>query len=162
MMKYKFDPVKGTITITKEFADALQNPDSDESILLNKFRSNFPNLKIVQRTHASPKKYTNQQGEKFHCNQFKNLTYDNMENFIEALPNHDEYLAEFKFARYHASKLQTNGYVLVRKWFTAQFPEFRTNPMSYLHNLPNLISFADIKEKVANEKRLQENAENVG
>ena len=114
MMKYKFDPVKGTITITKDFADALQS------------------------------------------NQFKNLTYDNMEIFIEALPNHEEYLTEFKFARYHASKLQTSGYVLVRRWFAAQFPKFRENPMFYLHNHPNLISFADIKEQVENEKRNKE------
>lgn len=156
MMKYKFDPVKGTITITKDFADALQNPESEEFELIALFRSNFPNLKIVQRTHKSPTKYTNKQGEKFHCNQFKNLTYNNMEIFIEALPNHEEYLTEFKFARYHASKLQTSGYVLVRRWFAAQFPKFRENPMFYLHNHPNLISFADIKEQVENEKRNKE------
>lgn len=158
MEKYKFDAVNGTITITKDFADALQNPESEESILLNKFRSKFPNLKVVQRTHKSPTKYTNKQGEKFHCNQFKNLTYNNMKIFIEALPNHDEYLAEFKFAKKSASKVQTSGYALVRRWFMAQFPKFRENPMFYLHDHPNLISFADLKEKVESEKNSEEKA----
>ena len=158
MKKYKFDAVNGTITITKDFADALQDPTSEEFALITLFRSNFPNLKIVHKTHKSPRKYTNKQGETFHCNQFKNLTYDNMENFIKALPNHDEYLTEFKFARYCASKLQTCGYVLVRKWFAAQFPKFRENPMFYLHEHPNLISFADIKEQAEAEKNNEKSA----
>ena len=46
-----------------------------------------------------------------------------------------------------ASAIQTNGYTLVRKWFVAQFPEFRKNPLFYLYNSPELVSGAAFLEE---------------
>ena len=107
------------------------------------FQSDFPNLKIAKRTHKSPSKCTSKAtGEKFNCNQFKNLTCDRMEKFIAALPNNEAYKREFEFVRYTASSIQTNGYKQVREWFVAQFPEFRKNPLFYLNNAPEVVDGA--------------------
>jgi hypothetical protein len=46
-----------------------------------------------------------------------------------------------------ASAIQTNGYTLVRKWFVAQFPEFRKNPLFYLSHSPELVSGATFLEE---------------
>ena len=140
METYKYDVVSQTLTVTAKFAKMMNDPSSEEYKLVVQFQRDFPNLRVVKRTHKSPRRYETKSGEKFNCNQFKNLTCDRMEQFIEALPNHDAYLREFKFVRYTASRIQTNGYKLVREWFVAQFPEYRKNPLFYLYNAPELVS----------------------
>ena len=143
MEKYKFDVVSQTLTVTANFADKMNDPSSDEYKLVVQFQSDFPNLKIAKRTHKSPSKCTSKAtGEKFNCNQFKNLTCDRMEKFIAALPNNEAYKREFEFVRYTASSIQTNGYKQVREWFVAQFPEFRKNPLFYLNNAPEVVDGA--------------------
>ena len=143
MEKYKFDVVSQTLTVTANFADKMNDPSSDEYKLVVQFQSDFPNLKIAKRTHKSPSKCTSKAtGEKFNCNQFKNLTCDRMEKFIAALPNNEAYKREFDFVRYTASSIQTNGYKQVREWFVAQFPEFRKNPLFYLNNAPEVVDGA--------------------
>ena len=143
MEKYKFDVVSQTLTVTANFADKMNDPSSDEYKLVIRFQSDFPNLKIAKRTHKSPSKCTSKAtGEKFNCNQFKNLTCDRMEKFIAALPNNEAYKREFEFVRYTASSIQTNGYKQVREWFVAQFPEFRKNPLFYLNNAPEVVDGA--------------------
>ena len=134
MEKFSFDVVSQTLTITAKFAAMMNNPESEEYKLVAKFRNDFPNLRIAKRTHKSATHYTTKSGEKFNCNQFKNLTYDRMEKFIKALPKSKSYLREYTFVKDFASAIQTNGYTLVRKWFVAQFPEFRKNPLFYLYN----------------------------
>jgi len=140
MEKFSFDVVSQTLTITAKFAAMMNNPESEEYKLVAKFRNDFPNLRIAKRTHKSATHYTTKSGEKFNCNQFKNLTYDRMEKFIKALPKSEGYLREYLFVKDFASAIQHNGYTLVRKWFVAQFPEFRKNPLFYLNNSPELIS----------------------
>ena len=148
MEKYKFDVVSQTLTVTANFADKMNDPSSDEYKLVVRFQSDFPNLTIAKRTHKSPSKCTSKAtGEKFNCNQFKNLTYDRMEKFIKALPKSKSYLREYTFVKDFASAIQTNGYTLVRKWFVAQFPEFRKNPLFYLSHSPELVSGANFLEE---------------
>ena len=148
MEKFKFDVVSQTLTVTANFAEKMNDPESGEYKLVVQFQSDFPNLKIAKRTHKSPRKCTSKStGEEFRCNQFKNLTCDRMKKFIDALPNNEGYKREFEFVRYTASRIQTNGYTLVRKWFVAQFPEFRKNPLFYLHNSPKLVSGAAFLEE---------------
>ena len=141
MDTYKYDVVSQTLTVTAKFAEMMNDPSSEEYKLVVRFQRDFPNLRVVKRTHKSPKRCTSKStGEKFKCNQFKNLTCDRMKEFIEALPNHDAYLREFKFVRYTASRIQANSYKVVREWFVAQFPEYRKNPLFYLYNAPELVS----------------------
>ena len=147
MEKFNFDVVSQTLTITAKFAKMMNNTESDEYKLVAKFRQDFPNLTIAKKTHKSATHYTTKSGEKFNWNQFKNLTYDRMEKFIKALPKSESYLREYTFVKDFASAIQTNGYTLVRKWFVAQFPEFRKNPLFYLHNSPKLVSGVDFLEE---------------
>ena len=150
MEKFVFDVISQTLTITSKFAKMMNDPQSDEYKLVQQFRKDFPNLTIAKKTHKSATHYTTKSGEKFNCNQFKNLTYDRMEKFIKALPKSESYLREYTFVKDFASAIQTNGYTLVRKWFVAQFPEFRKNPLFYLYNTPELVSgFAFLEEETA-------------
>lgn len=147
MEKFVFDVVSQTLTITAKFAKMMNDPQSEEYKLVQQFRKDFPNLTIAKKTHKSATSYTTKSGEKFNCNQFKNLTYDRMEKFISALPKSEGYLREYSFVKDFASAIQTNGYTLVRKWFVAQFPEFRKNPLFYLYNTPELVSGAAFLEE---------------
>ena len=150
MEKFVFDVISQALTITAKFAKMMNDPQSDEYKLVQQFRKDFPNLTIAKKTHKSATHYTTKSGEKFNCNQFKNLTYDRMEKFIKALPKSESYLREYTFVKDFASAIQTNGYTLVRKWFVAQFPEFRKNPLFYLYNTPELVSgFAFLEEETA-------------
>lgn len=146
MEKFQFDVISQTLTITAKFAKMMNDPQSDEYKLVQQFRKDFPNLTIAKKTHKSASHYTTKSGEKFNCNQFKNLTYDRMEKFIKALPKSESYLREYTFVKDFASAIQTNGYTLVRKWFVAQFPEFRKNPLFYLSHSPELVSGAAFLE----------------
>ena len=147
MEKFVFDVISQTLTITAKFAKMMNDPQSDEYKLVQQFRKDFPNLTIAKKTHKSATHYTTKSGEKFNCNQFKNLTYDRMEKFISALPKNEGYLREYLFVKNFASAIQHNGYALVRKWFVAQFPEFRKNPLFYLYNTPELVSGAAFLEE---------------
>ena len=150
MEKFSFDVVSQTLTITSKFAKMMNDTTSDEYKLVQRFRKDFPNLTIAKKTHKSATSYTTKSGEKFNCNQFKNLTYDRMEKFISALSKSEGYLREYLFVKNYASAIQHNGYTLVRKWFVAQFPEFRKNPLFYLYNTPELVSgFAFLEEETA-------------
>lgn len=134
MERYSFNPVTNTLTISAAFAKQAQNPNSDEYKLMLQLRSDFPGLKIAGKTHRSPTKYHTKSGEVFCCNQFKNLKYKNMEAFMSALPNSEELLDMFTFIKKDASLVQTSRYTVARRWFMAQFPLFRSNPMFYLEN----------------------------
>ena len=117
MEKFSFDVVSQTLTITAKFDKMMNDTKSDEYKLVQRFRKDFPNLTIAKKTHKSATSYTTKSGEKFNCNQFKNLTYDRMEKFISALPKNEGYLREYLFVKNFASAIQHNGYALVRKWF---------------------------------------------
>ena len=147
MEKFSFDVISQTLTITAKFSKMMNDPQSDEYKLVQQFRKDFPNLTIAKKTHKSATHYTTKSGEKFNCNQFKNLSYDRMEKFISALPKSESYLREYTFVKDFASAIQTNGYTLVRKWFVAQFPEFRKNPLFYLSHSPELVSGAAFLEE---------------
>lgn len=146
MEKYRLDVVNKTLTISKGFADAVATGKGAEFKLYTRLVNQIPGLNVVQKTHRTPRSYTVKSGEKFSCNQFKNLTYENMERFMAALPDGEGYLTEYNFVRDAAACIQTNGYSLVRKWFVAQFPEFRKNPLTYLYNKPELVTAGSIIE----------------
>ena len=73
MNPYKMDFTTKTLTITKAFSDACADPSSEEYAILTQFQKDIPNLKIVRKTHRTPRKYHNASGETTSSNQFKNL-----------------------------------------------------------------------------------------
>ena len=130
-----------TLTITKAFEDAVSKGEGEAYDLYTKFMREIPGLTVIRKTHATPSKYVSKStGEKFNCNQFKNLTYDNMEGFINGLPNSEDYLKAYNFIKNCGSLPLTSRYTAVRKWFVAQFPEFRKNPLFYLYNEVNVVN----------------------
>lgn len=154
MERYKFDAASKTLTITAGYAKRLNDMDSDEFKHYTAMMQAIPGLVVVNRSHRSPSKCTSKTtGEKFYCNQFKNLKYENMERFMSALPNSSEYFAEYDFLRDYATQMQTNGYTLVRRWFVAQFPHFRKNPLFYVYNTPTVVKASEVIDQEAEEAK---------
>ena len=151
MNTYKVDFVANTITITAAFAKAMNDPTSAEYKIIAQIRKDFPEMEIIRKTHKTPSKYQTKTGEKFNCNQFKNLTYKNMETFIMGLPSAEAYMEEYLFLKNYAAEVQTNGYTIIRRWFVAQFPDFRKNPIVYLTNQPAVVSAGGVVEQYDNE-----------
>ena len=147
MNTYKVDFVANTITITAAFAKAMNDPTSAEYKIIAQIRKDFPEMEIIRKTHKTPSKYQTKTGEKFNCNQFKNLTYKNMETFIMGLPAAEAYMEEYLYLKNYAAEVQTNGYTIIRRWFVAQFPDFRKNPLAYLTTQPAVVSAAEVAEQ---------------
>ena len=147
MNTYKVDFVANTITITAAFAKAMNDPTSAEYKIIAQIRKDFPEMEIIRKTHKTPSKYQTKTGEKFNCNQFKNLTYKNMETFIMGLPAAEAYMEEYLFLKNYAAEVQPNGYTIIRRWFVAQFPDFRKNPLAYLTNQPAVVSAAEVADQ---------------
>lgn len=155
MERYTFNPVAKTLTITSAFAKALQDINSDEYAFYTQLMNDIPDLEVIRKTHKSPNKYVNKNGEKFNCNQYKNLTYKNMENFIKGLPNGENHLKAFNFLKNCGALPQTSRYAVVRQWFEAQFPDFRKNPLFYLYNevkVIDIVPFIIDEQKYIEEK----------
>ena len=93
MKGYKIDFTSSTITITADFAKKMNDPTSAEYKTISQIKKDFPQMKIINKTHKTPRKYVSKStGETFNCNQFKNLTYKNMEGFINGLSNSEDYM----------------------------------------------------------------------
>ena len=144
---YKIDFASQTITITAAFEQAMSNPKSDAYKTIRKLCADFPNMRIVRRTHRTPTHYTSKNGEKSACNPYKNLTYEKMERFMDALPNGAEYRKQYDFLKSPAAAIQTNGYSTVREWFIAQFPLYRKDPLFYLTGEHMVLSASDFLKK---------------
>lgn len=158
MNTYKIDFASKTLTITKDFAEKASKPNSKEYNILMQFQKDFPDLTIVRKTHRKPAKYKTKSGEEYSCNQYKNLTYKNIEKFLKSLPEGDskvEVVKAYYFLRYMVDGVQTNPYKLVRDWFIMQFPLYRKNPLFYLNNEVKVI---DITEYLTS----QEEAKAIG
>lgn len=165
MKGYTLNLTAKTLTITKAFEDAVSKGEGEAYELYTKFMRDIPGLTVIRKTHATPTKYVSKStGEKFNCNQFKNLTYDNMESFIKQLPNSKELEKSFDFLKNYGALPQTSRYTAVRKWFVAQFPEFRKNPLFYLYNevkVVNIVPFIQEAQERAEElaaKKAEEEA----
>lgn len=157
MERYTLDVVSKTLIITEKFSKKLQNPESDEFALYTKLMETIPGLTVSRKTHTTPGHYISKStGEKFSCNQFKNLTYKNMENFMGGLPNSSQYRKEYDFLKDYATSVQTNGYAAVRRWFVKQFPHFRKNPLFYVYNTPTLVSASEVIAEVETKQELKE------
>lgn len=130
---YKINFASKTLIVTAAFEKAMNDPTSPEYTLYVQLRRDIPGLKVARRTHKSPAKYLTKSGEVFHCNQYKHLTYENMERFINSLPKRDELMEVYTYIRYGAGLVQTSCYAAVRRWFEAQFPDLRKNPLIYFN-----------------------------
>ncbi|MBQ2062177.1 MAG: hypothetical protein II458_05820 [Oscillospiraceae bacterium] len=148
MNAYKIDFMKGTITITADFAKAMNDTTTKEYKTIAKVLKDYPNMEVVQRSHKTPTRYRNSDGSITARNQFKNLTYERMERFMASIPNGDEYRAQYDFIKRFAEGTPNNAYAMTRKWFAEQFPKYRTDPLFYTQeeNAPKVINFLQARE----------------
>ena len=114
---YKIDFTNNTLTMSKAFEDAANDPSTPEYKLLQQIRADFPGLTVARKSRRPSKK----------ANPSKNLTYANMEQYIKAFKNAADLLAEFEKVKQLAGA-QTNSYQYVRRWFVAQFPNYKELP----------------------------------
>ena len=152
MNAYKIDFMKWTITITANFAKAMNDPTTKEYKTIAKVLKDYPNMEVVQRSHKTPTRYRNSDGSITARNQFKNLTYERMERFMASIPNGEAYRTQYDFIKRFAEGTPNNAYAMTRKWFAEQFPKYRTDPLFYTQeeNSPKVIDFF---QACANEQR---------
>ena len=112
-MNYRIDFTKMTLTMTADFADKAYDPSTEEYEILTRLQRDFPRLRVVRKTHRSPKT----------ANPAKGLTYERMEKYINLHANADELLDLFQ-------KVQSagRGYPYVKAWFIKQFPNYKNVP----------------------------------
>lgn len=155
-MNYRIDYTRMTLIMTADFADNAYLHDTEEYEILTRLKKDFPDLKIERKTHRTPSKYTNKQGEEFTHNQFKDLTYKRMEKFLSRIPNGESFQKEYDCVKDFATDLNGNGYPIVRKWFVEQFPNFRKNPLFYVYNTPTLVPASQVITEVEAEAEVRE------
>lgn len=112
-MNYRIDFTTMTLTMTAEFADNAYNPTTDEYAILTRLQKDFPQLRVVRKTHRSPKS----------ANPAKGLTFERMEKYIRLHENADGLLDLFQKV-----KDADRGYQYVRAWFVKQFPNYNDIP----------------------------------
>ena len=156
MNGYKIDFMKGTISITADFAKKMNDPASKEYKTITKVLKDYPAMEIVQRSHKTPTRYRNSDGSITARNQFKNLTFERMEQFMASIPNGEAYRTQYDFIKRFAEGTPSNAYTMVRKWFAEQFPEYRKNPLFYTQekNAPKVIDFFEACEKEQHRKQM--------
>ncbi len=148
MERYKFDITAQTLTLSAAFAEAMNDPTSAEYALVCRFQRDFPSLRIVRKTHATPTRYKNSDGSITTRNKHNGLTYERMERFMSALGDDGvDYLEAYFTLREKAEAMCASPYAVVSAWFMKQFPKFRSNPLFYLDERPAIIDFSALVEK---------------
>ena len=150
MERFKFDAVSRTLVMSADFARALNDYNSDESKLYRRMLKEIPNLNVERKTHASPSSYRRKGSDKkTSYYPTKGLSYEKMEKFIKALPEGKEYLETYETLCSLAKEMCPSPYSVVAKWFMAQFPKFRENPLFYVKNSVEIIDYAAFLESAA-------------
>ena len=153
MKNYVFSVVSQTLTMSAAFEKAMiENRESEEYKFYMRLREDFPNLRVVRKTHATPTRYHNSDGSTTARNKHNNLTYERMERFMNALPDGAEYLTAYWELRKKAEDMCASPYAAVSAWFMKQFPQFRSNPLFYLDNKPKVIPYSTILEMAKAKK----------
>ena len=81
---YKIDFVNNTLTMSKAFEEALNNPNSQEYKLFLQLRADFPGMTIIRKTRRAPKK----------ARPTKNLTYKHMEQYMSVFTTFARHLRQ--------------------------------------------------------------------
>ncbi|MDL2287922.1 hypothetical protein LJC32_00895 [Oscillospiraceae bacterium OttesenSCG-928-F05] len=137
MKGYKINFAANTITITAAFQAAANDLNTEEYRILKQIQTDYPAMRIVRKTHRSPKA----------CNPSKGLTYANMERYIMVYQNAAELLEVFEQVKELAA-IQPNGYSFVKSWFVKQFPNY--------NKLPDFTSINKVIEVVPAFARVEE------
>lgn len=99
--------------MTADFALKAYDPTTEEYAILTRLQKDFPRLRVVRKTHRSPKT----------ANPAKGLTFERMEKYIRLFDNADELMDLFQKV-----KSADRGYQFVKAWFVKQFPNYKEVP----------------------------------
>lgn len=99
--------------MTADFALKAYDPTTEEYAILTRLQKDFPRLRVVRKTHRSPKT----------ANPAKGLTFERMEKCIRLFDNSDELMDLFQKV-----KSADRGYQFVKAWFVKQFPNYKEVP----------------------------------
>ena len=102
-----------TAQVTKAFEKKACIFGTEEFKLWREYKAMFPNAKMVTK---SINKNPNQKNR-------RNMTFKNMEEYIQTQPNAKELEEEFKTIK-KRSKIQKSPYQYVLSWFEAKFEGF--------------------------------------
>ena len=150
MERYKYDAVSRTLVMSAGFDRALNDYNSDESRLYRRMLKEIPDLVVDRKSHASPTSYKGKNGKRTSYYPTKGLTFERMEQFMKALPEGEKYLEEYNQLRAVAlPELCPSRYTIIRRWFEAQFPKYRDNPLFYVKNSVEVIDYATFLDNVA-------------
>ena len=132
-LNYRVDFTKMTLTMTADFADNAYDPTTEEYKILTRLKKDFPNLRIVRKTHRSPKT----------ANPANGLTYERMEKYIRLHENADELFDLFQ-------KVQSagRGYPYVKAWFVKQFPNYNDIP-NFVNGKLRIVEPVEAPEELA-------------
>ena len=125
-----------TAQVTKAFEKKACIFGTEEFKLWREYKAMFPNAKMVTK---SINKNPNQKNR-------RNMTFKNMEEYIQTQPNAKELEEEFKTIK-KRSKIQKSPYQYVLSWFEAKFEGFN-----------DLDQFMDQKEAERKAKEAENNA----
>ena len=150
MEHYKFNPITRTLVMSAGFAHAISDIRSDEYNLYKQMLADVPGLKVERKTHEKPTYYIGQDGERTTYYPTKGLTIKKMEKFMNALPEGKKFLDEYNKLKAVAD-ICPSPYAVIRRWFVAQFPKYREDPLFYVNNSVEVIDFAEYLDS-ANKK----------
>ena len=150
MERYKFNPITRTLVMSAGFARAISDIRSDEYNLYKQMLADVPGLKVERKTHEKPTYYIGQDGERTTYYPTKGLTIKKMEKFMNALPEGKKFLDEYNKLKAVAD-ICPSPYAVIRRWFVAQFPKYREDPLFYVNNSVEVIDFAEYLDS-ANKK----------
>ena len=161
---YKLDIPTKTLSLTAAFCKAMNDPQSKEYKLYRQFVSDIPGLSVKRKSHNTPVKYQNRNGTVTKRNQFKGVTFERIEFFLNMLPdnkNTKQIKDNYQTLRENAKGVCNSPYAAVGKWFLAQSPKYKTNPLAYLKEVVvpiDISSFLEAKNNVTEFPR-EENQE---
>ena len=151
MEHYKFNPITRTLVMSAGFAHAISDIRSDEYNLYKQMLADVPGLKVERKTHEKPTYYIGQDGERTTYYPTKGLTIKKMEKFMNALPEGKKFLDEYNKLKAVAD-ICPSPYAVIRRWFVAQFPKYREDPLFYVNNSVEVIDFAEYLETAKQSK----------
>ena len=152
MKNYRFDAVNKSLVMSVAFERAVADVCSPEYKLYKRMLSEIPNLRVERRTHKRPSSYKGENGKRTSYYPSKGLSYEKMEKYMNALPNGQKYLDEYNALRAVAD-ICPSPYASVRRWFEAQFPEYRENPLFYVKNSVEVIDFTAYLDAVKSSEK---------
>ena len=150
MEHYTFDPITRTLVMSAAFAHAISDTRSAEYKMYKRMLSEIPDLRVERKTRKKPTSYKRKDdGKRTSYYPTKKLSYERMEKFMEAIPEGQKYLDEYHKLRKYAEAICLAPYAPVARWFMAQFPNFRENPLFYVKNSVEVIDYADFLNDAA-------------